>query len=98
MPFELYIIIFNLVFHDKLNEFIIIYIDDILVYSNLTFEELNGKISMIFMLKYFNFSKSFQIHIDAIGFAIKGVLMPDGHVITFESKKLVKAPLKINNS
>jgi hypothetical protein len=103
MPFELYnapstFTIFNLVFHDKLNEFIIIYIDDILVYSNLMFEELNGKNSMILMLKYSNLPKSFEIHIDAIGFVIRGVLMPNGHVITFESKKLVKAPLKINNS
>jgi hypothetical protein len=61
MPFELHnalstFTIFNLVFHDKLNEFIIIYIDDILVYSNLMFEELNGKNSMILMLKYSNFS------------------------------------------
>jgi hypothetical protein len=70
--------IFNLIFHDELNEFIIIYIDDILVYSNLMFEELNGKVSMILMLKYSNFPKSFEIHIDAIGFAIRGMLMQMG--------------------
>ncbi len=47
------------------------------------------------MLKHSNFSKSFEIHIDAIGFAIRGVLMQDGHVITFESKILVSAHLRL---
>jgi hypothetical protein len=59
------------------------------------FEELNREISIILMLKYSNFSKSFEIHIDAIGFAIRGVLMQDGCVITFENKKLAMAHLRL---
>ncbi len=40
------------------------------------------------MLKFLNFTKPFEIHIDASGFAIGGVLMQDGHPIAFKNKKI----------
>jgi hypothetical protein len=41
-----------------------------------------------------SFSKPFKVHTNASGFAIGGVLMQDGHPITFENKKLVGAQLR----
>jgi len=35
------------------------------------------------MLKFLNFTKLFEVHIDASDFTINGVLMQDGHLITF---------------
>ena len=35
-----------------------------------------------------NFSKAFVIECDALGFGIGAILMQDGHLIVFESKKL----------
>ncbi len=46
------------------------------------------------MLKFLDFSKSFETHINASGFTIGGMLMEDRHPITFESKKLMRAQLK----
>jgi hypothetical protein len=46
------------------------------------------------MLRFPNFAKPFEVHIDASGFVIGGVLMQEGHPITFESVKLVGAQLR----
>jgi hypothetical protein len=45
------------------------------------------------MLKFLNFTKSFEIHIDTSAFIIGGVLKQEGHLITFETKKLYGAKL-----
>ncbi len=46
------------------------------------------------MLKFPDFTKQFEIHTDANDFAIGGVLMQDGHMIAFKSKKLYGAQLR----
>jgi hypothetical protein len=58
------------------------------------FKKLKEKLSTAFMLKFLEFSKSFEMHINARGFTIGGVLMEDRHPITCESKKLMRAQLK----
>ncbi len=50
------------------------------------------------MLKFLDFSKSFETHINACGFIVGGVLMEDKHPITFESKKIDESPIKKTNS
>jgi len=40
------------------------------------------------MLKLLNFDKDFEIHFDVFDFAIGGVLMQDGRLMAFKSKKL----------
>jgi hypothetical protein len=52
------------------------------------FEDLKDKFLSAPVIKLPNFTKPFEVHIDASDFAIGGVLMQDGHLITFESKKL----------
>jgi hypothetical protein len=46
------------------------------------------------MLKFPNFTKPFEIHIDAHNFVIEGVLMQYGHLIAFESNKLCGVQLR----
>jgi hypothetical protein len=46
------------------------------------------------MLKFPKFTKSFKVHTNTIDFVISGVLMQDGHLITFENKKLCGAQLR----
>jgi len=41
------------------------------------------------VLRFLDFSKPFEVHIDVSGFAIGGVLMQEGHPNVFESKKLL---------
>ncbi len=57
------------------------------------FEDLKNKLSFAPILKFLDFTKLFEAHIDANDFAIGGVLMQDGHLIAFESKKLYGARL-----
>jgi hypothetical protein len=45
------------------------------------------------VLGFLDFSKPLEIHIDVSGFAIRGVLMQQGHPNGFESKKLAGAKL-----
>ena len=40
------------------------------------------------MLKVFEFNKPFEVHMDVNNFVIEGVLMQDGRLICYESKKL----------
>lgn len=49
---------------------------------------------MALVLKFFNFSKPFEFHINASGFAIGGVLIQDGHPIVFKSKKFMEIKLR----
>jgi len=49
---------------------------------------LKGILVKAFVLKLLNFNKDFEIHYDAFGFAIGGVLVQDGRPMAFESKKL----------
>ena len=52
------------------------------------FEELKSKLSSPPMLKFPEFDKPFEVHMDASDFAIGGVLMQDRRPIAYESKKL----------
>ncbi len=45
------------------------------------------------MLGFLDFSKPFELHIDVSGFAIGSVLMQEGHLSVFESKKLLGTKL-----
>jgi hypothetical protein len=58
------------------------------------FKKLKEKLSTTLMLKFLDFFKSFETHINANGFTIRGVLMEDRHPITLESKKLMRAQFK----
>jgi hypothetical protein len=49
----------------------------------MAFKKLKLRLPTIPMLKFLNFTKPFEVHIDENGFAICGVLMQDGHPIVF---------------
>ncbi len=55
---------------------------------NDAFETLKGILVKASMLKLPNFDKDFEIHSNVFDFAIKGILMQDGRLVTFENKKL----------
>ncbi len=50
------------------------------------FEDLKNKLSSAPILKFLDFTKLFEAHIDANDFAINGVLMQDGHSIPLTSR------------
>jgi hypothetical protein len=50
-----------------------------------TFEELKEKLSSTPILKFPNFTKLFEVHINASDFAIYGVFIQDGHPIAGET-------------
>ncbi len=52
------------------------------------FETLKGILVKTPMLKLLDFDKDFEIHSDAFDFAIGGILVQDGRLVAFESKKL----------
>jgi hypothetical protein len=47
------------------------------------------------VLKFPNFTKPFEVYTDANGSIIGWVFMHDGHLVTFESKKLCVKDTKI---
>jgi hypothetical protein len=55
---------------------------------NEAFETLKAIFVKAPVLKLLDFDKDFEIHSNAFDFAIKGVLVQDGRVVAFESKKL----------
>jgi hypothetical protein len=62
--------------------------------QQMAFEDLKSKLSFTLVLRFPNFTKPFEIHTDANDFAIGGVFMQDGHLITFKSKKICGAQLQ----
>jgi hypothetical protein len=52
------------------------------------FGTLKGILVKVQVLKLPNFDKDFEIHSDASDFAIRGVIVQDGRLVAFESKKL----------
>jgi hypothetical protein len=52
------------------------------------FETLKGILVKALVLKLPDFDKEFEIHSDASDFAIGGVLVQEGRLVAFESKKL----------
>ena len=52
------------------------------------FEDLKKTVTEESVLALPDHTKGFEVHIDASGFAIGGVLMQDRHPIAFESRKL----------
>jgi hypothetical protein len=55
---------------------------------NKAFETLKGILVKALVLKLPDFDKDFEIHSDASNFAIGGVLVQEGRLVAFESKKL----------
>ena len=58
------------------------------------FNEFKRLLSSAGVLKYPEFDKEFEVHTDASGFGIGGVLMQNGHPITYESRKLMGNQLR----
>ena len=58
------------------------------------FNELKRLLSTAGVLKYLEFDKAFEVHMDASDFAIGEVLMQDGHLVAYESKKLTRCQLR----
>lgn len=56
-----------------------------------TFEGIKATITKERVLALLYFTKIFEVQIDALNFAIDGVLMQEGHPIAFENRKLNKA-------
>jgi len=54
------------------------------------FETLKGILVKVSMLKLPNFDKDFEIHSNVFDFVIRGILMQNGRLVTFENKKLNK--------
>jgi hypothetical protein len=52
------------------------------------FETLKGILVKALVLKLLDFDKNFEIHFDASDFAIGRVLVQEGRLVAFESKKL----------
>ena len=52
------------------------------------FGELKRRLTSAHVLKFPEFKKPFEVHTDALDFAIGGVLMQEGRPVAFESKKL----------
>lgn len=55
---------------------------------------LKKKLFTLHVLKFLDFTKPFEVHTNAKGFAIGGMLMQEGHPFAFESKKLARTQLK----
>jgi hypothetical protein len=55
---------------------------------NEAFETLKGILVKALVLKLPDFDKDFEIHSDASDFAIGGILVQEGRLVAFESKKL----------
>ncbi len=55
---------------------------------NEAFETLKGILVKPLVLKLPDFEKDFEIHSDAFDFVIGGVLVQEGKLVAFESKKL----------
>jgi hypothetical protein len=58
------------------------------------FGVLKDKLSTSPILKFPDFTKPFEVHTNASGFAIGGVSMQEEHPFAFENKKLVRAQLR----
>jgi hypothetical protein len=54
---------------------------------NKTFETLKGILVKVHVLKLPDFDKDFEVHFNAFDFMIGGVLVQDGRLVAFESKK-----------
>jgi hypothetical protein len=57
---------------------------------NGSFETLKGILVKVHVLKLPDFDKDFEIHFDASNFVIGRILVQDGRLVAFESKKLNK--------
>ena len=52
------------------------------------FGELKRRLTSAHVLKFLEFKKPFEVHTDALDFAIGEVVMQEGRPVAFESKKL----------
>ena len=55
---------------------------------NVTFGELRILLLSAGVLEYPKFDKKVEVYTDAIGFAIRGILMQDNHPVAYQSCKL----------
>jgi len=62
--------------------------------QNRAFENLKEKLSSTLVSKFMDSTKLFEVHIDQNDFAINGVLIQNGHLIAFESKKFYGTQLQ----
>jgi antitoxin component YwqK of YwqJK toxin-antitoxin module len=62
--------------------------------SDTTFQEIKLALVSSGVLRYPNFDEPFEIHTNASGFVIGGVLMQGGQLVAFESKKLIGSQLR----
>jgi hypothetical protein len=62
--------------------------------SDKAFQEIKLALMSSGVLRYPNFDEPFEVHTDASGFAIGGVLMQGGQPVAFESKKLTGSQLR----
>ena len=54
----------------------------------VAFDDLKKRMVTAPILKLPDFKRPFEVHTDALDFAIGGVLMQDGHLVAYESQKL----------
>lgn len=60
----------------------------------VAFNELKKLLSSSKVVKYSEFDKEFEMHMDASGFAIGNVLMQDGHLMAWKNCKLTGSQLR----
>lgn len=58
------------------------------------FDLLKGKLLSTLVLRFSNFVKPFEVHMNTSDFVICEVLMEEGHLIAFQNKKIARAQLK----
>ncbi|GKV04454.1 hypothetical protein SLEP1_g16606 [Rubroshorea leprosula] len=79
----------NKVVHPFLDKFMVVYLDNAVVYSEMLEEhDLKQAVTKELLPSLPDYGKPFEEQIGMFDFAIKGVLMQDGHTIAFESHKL----------
>jgi hypothetical protein len=64
---------------------------------NEAFETLKSILVKVYVLKFLDFDKDFDIHSNAFDFAIGGIIVQDGRLVAFGRKKLNKTKQKWPN-
>ncbi|BDA51495.1 probable transposon Ty3-I Gag-Pol polyprotein at C-terminar half [Coccomyxa sp. Obi] len=84
--------VMNDMFSDMIDDFTIIYLDDILVFSKTKEEhEMHYALTHAPVLQIPNYSKPFEVVCDASDYGLGAVLIQDGLHVAFESRKMLPA-------